>query len=74
MSAVTTARIPVRSIRPTVIEGWMLRLAAMIESHVARRVERRADAMRDIRSGSGGIATAREDCMVRAHSVGLRMH
>ena len=74
MSAVVSGRIAVRSIRPTLLERWMLRLATALEAYVSRRLDRRARGVRHDGSGRGPRMSAREECMVRAHSLNLRRY
>lgn len=74
MSAITTGRLTARDIRPTAYERGMLWIANVLEGHVARRVARRDEdvrrsALRD-RSGMG----AREEHLMRARSLNLRVH
>lgn len=74
MSAITTGRLTARDIRPTAYERVMLWIASVLEAYVARRVARRDEDTRRIalreRSGIG----AREEHLVRAHSLNLRLH
>jgi hypothetical protein len=74
MSAVTSECFATRSIRPTPVERGMLWFATALEAHVARRLERRVEhAHRAALADRSGIG-AREEHLMRAHSLNLRLH
>lgn len=74
MSVVTSHRWAARNIRPTAYERGMLRLATVLETHVARRVERRVeDARRAALEDCAGVGAHREH-LVRTRSINLRLY